>query len=131
MLKCPMLTRFNKLSVPIKAPVWFGALFALSCLTAACSGPNHVGNPLTLPVRGLASAVENGAYNRERAGVKAWITENETAMRAEGFGGPVTESLLATLPVVARDQARRDFLEAAGYSDFTERATVVVMVFRD
>ena len=101
------------------------------CSVAGCTEANHLGNPLTLPISAITNAAENGAYNRERARVKAWITANEAAMRAEGFSGPVTESLLATLPVAARDQARRDFVEAARYPDFIERATVVVMVMRE
>ena len=99
-------------------------------LIAGCSGANHIGNPLTLPLGAITSAAENGAYNRERAAVKTWIAKNETTMRAERFAGPVTESLLAKLPLDARGQARRDFVEAAAFPDFTERATVVVMVLR-
>ena len=97
---------------------------------SGCTSANHIGNPLTLPIRAIGAAAENGAYDRERAGVKSWITENERIMRAEGFRGPVTDALLMTLPDGARGQAQRDLIEAAPYSDFTERATVIVMVHR-
>lgn len=95
---------------------------------SACSAPNHLGNPLTLPVRGLAAAVENAAYDRRRGVVKSWIIENEAALRAEGFDGPVTDELLGMLPKSRWFQARRDLVAAAEYEDFAERATVIIMV---
>ena len=67
-----------------------GLLICPVYLLAGCSGPNHLGNPLTLPIAAITNAVENDAYDRERAEVKVWITQNEAAMRAEGFAGPVT-----------------------------------------
>jgi len=101
------------------------------CLVPACTDANHFGNPLTLPVSAITNAAENGAYNRERAQVKAWIAENEVTMRAEGFRGPVTDSLLETLPPEASVQANADLIDSAAYPDFVERATVVVMVHKD
>lgn len=52
-------------------------------------------------------------------------------MRAEGFQGPVTDDLLATLPADNRKKVRGEIKEAAAFPDFTERATVIVMVHRD
>ncbi len=106
-------------------------LLTAGILLAACSGPIHLGNPLTLPVRGLASALENASYNAQRREVKAWITANEAAMRAERFGGAITAELLATVPPEVREKVRRELREAASFPDFTERATVIVMVHRD
>lgn len=125
----PLASQFRS---AVRLAFWImSSSFIAGCLIAGCSGANHIGNPLTLPLGAITSAAENGAYNRERAAVKTWIAENETAMRAEGFAGPITESLLAMLPPDARGQARQDFVEAAAFPDFTERATVVVMVLRD
>lgn len=115
---------------PFRSAVRLAPCIMTLCLIAGCSGANHIGNPLTLPIGAIVSAAENGGYNRERAAVKAWIAENETAMRTEGFFGPATDSLLMTLPPETRGQARRDLVEAAPFADFVERATVVVMVFR-
>ncbi|WP_299191905.1 hypothetical protein [uncultured Litoreibacter sp.] len=84
-----------------------------------------------MPVRGLASALENASYNSQRRAVKSWIATNAAAMRAEGFQGPVTDELLATLPVDHREKVRREIEEVASFPDFTERATVIVMVHRD
>lgn len=95
---------------------------------ASCSAPNHLGNPLLLPVNAIGAAVENANYDRRRAKVKAWIADHETAMRAERFDGPVTQVLLDALPAVRRKQARADLKEAAAHRDYVERATVVVMV---
>ena len=97
---------------------------------AACTAPNHLGNPLLLPVHAITSGVQNAAYDRERGTVKAWIIENEAAMRAEAFNGPTTNTMLATLPPRNRDQASKDLKEAAAYPDFSERATVIIMVHR-
>ena len=97
---------------------------------AACTQPNHLGNPLLLPIGAITTGIENAGYNRQRAQVKAWIAQNEAAMRAEGFNGPVTRSLLASLPAQNRQQTRADLRNAAAHSDFVERATVSVMVHR-
>jgi hypothetical protein len=97
---------------------------------AACTAPNHLGNPLLLPVHAITSGVQNAAYGHERATVKSWIIENEVAMRAEGFEGPITNALLKTLPAENRRQTRKDLKEAEVHSDFIERATVIIMVHR-
>lgn len=95
---------------------------------AGCSEANHLGNPLLLPVTAIGAAIENASYDRRRAAVKAWIVDHEAQMRAEGFEGPVTEALLESLPQGRRMQARQDLKQAAAFSDFSERATVIVMV---
>lgn len=95
---------------------------------ASCSAPNHLGNPLLLPVNAIGAAVENANYDRRRAKVKAWIVQNEAAMRSELFEGPVTEALLQALPMDRQAQGRADLKDAARHEDFAERATVVVMV---
>ncbi|KEO60612.1 hypothetical protein [Thioclava indica] len=115
------LKRFRQITPP---------LFA-SLVLAGCTEANHIGNPLTLPIRAIASGAENAAYSHKRGVVKTWITRNEAGMRAERFDGPVTQSLLETLPAAARNQARQDLKEAAPHADFPERATVIIMVHRD
>lgn len=101
---------------------------AVLAVGAGCSGPNHLGNPLLLPARAIGAAVENANYDRRRSEVKVWIVENEAAMRAEGFDGPVSQALLRSLPEARQAQAQRDLQEAAVFDDFAERATVIVMV---
>lgn len=110
--------------------VKFFRVFGLcACVgVASCSAPNHLGNPLLLPVNAIGAAVENASYNRRRGKVKAWIAEHEATMRAEQFDGPITQVLLDAMPVARREQARADLKEAAQHSDYVERATVVVMV---
>ncbi len=95
---------------------------------ASCSAPNHLGNPVLLPVNAISAAIENASYDRRRGKVKAWIAEHETAMRSEQFEGPVTQVLLDAMPAARRGQARADLKEAAQHSDYVERATVLVMV---
>ena len=102
----------------------------LALLLTACTAPNHLGNPLTLPVRGLGTAFENVAYNRQRAMVKTWIIENEPGLRAERFDGPLMADLLGTVPAPVREKVRGEVKDAARHADFPERATVIVMVHR-
>ena len=105
-------------------------ILALLLLTA-CTAPNHLGNPLALPVHGLSTAFENAAYARDRTAVKAWITKNAGAMRAEGFAGAVTDQVLATLPARNHEKVRGALKDIAGHRDFAEKATVIVMVHRE
>ena len=102
----------------------------LLTLLSACTAPNHLGNPLLLPVRGLATTLENAAYAQERGGVTDYITQNADAMRAEGFAGPATDALLETLPTPTREKVRMEIAEVSDAPDFAERATIIVMVHR-
>ncbi|WP_417808053.1 hypothetical protein [Thioclava sp.] len=115
---------------PLKSVCHIAPPVLVALILTACTEANHVGNPLTLPIRAIATGAENAAYSHKRGIVKTWIIKNEAGMRAEDFDGPVTQSLLATLPAKARNQARQDLKEAAPHADFAERATVIIMVHR-
>lgn len=97
---------------------------------AACSQPNHLGNPLMLPLNGLSTAIENASYDRQRRLVKSFLTEKAATMRAEQFSGSATDALLGTIPMQHREKVRHELRDAAQYPDFVERATVIVMVHR-
>ena len=99
-------------------------------LLSACTAPNHLGNPLTFPIHGVATGFENAAYNHDRRQVKAWVAEHAKALRAEQFKGPVTDELLATLPAKNREKVRGELRQIAKHPDFVEQATVIVMVHR-
>ncbi len=99
-------------------------------LAVAGCDAGHLGNPLTLPVRVAIAGAENAAYDRDRSRVKTYITENEAALKAERFGGPVTATLLSVVQEPDREKVRSEVRGAASFPDFVERATVIVMVHR-
>jgi len=94
----------------------------------ACSEANHLGNPVTLPLRGAGALVENSVYGARRARVSGYIAAHEGAMRAERFAGAVTAELLERVPAQTHAKVRAELVEAAAFADFVERATVIVMV---
>ncbi len=104
-------------------------ILVLLIALAGCDA-GHLGNPLTLPIRGAIAGAENAAYDRDRSRVKTYITENEAALKAERFDGPVTATLLSVVPETVREKVRAEVRDAARYADFAERATVIVMVHR-
>lgn len=105
-------------------------LFLLGLLLAGCtSEPSHLGNPVLLPVSGLATAVENGLYESRRAQVKATLFALGPAILTD----PSAQALLwrrAPVPPAERAAALRDIagLPNPGSEDWTEAATVAIMV---
>ncbi len=58
-------------------------LIAALCLfLAACSGnqPNHIGNPLLLPISGIGNTISNGTYNARRGRVSDFVVANYAAI---------------------------------------------------
>lgn len=114
-------------------------------LLTACTAPNHLGNPLTLPISGIATAVENASYNSRRTQVSTFLTSNEQAIQSEArtTPGPALAALYQTARIPPQNQpaVRRDLAEISGPTppdywylpqwpptDWVERATVIVMV---
>ena len=96
----------------------------------ACSEANHLGNPLTLPLRGLVVAAENGVYNARRAQVSAHLQAHMSAFQAGvAPGDPVAASLwnIAGTPPARQGQVLREFRDVPA-GDWVEQATVIVMV---
>ena len=118
----------------------------LPLLFVTACAPNHVGNPLTLPLRGVANVAQNATYDAQRGRVFAVVSAHQPAIQAEalaGTPGPSLTTLFATARIPAENQpaAIRDLAELSGPtppsywylpqwppSDWTERATVVAMV---
>ena len=97
----------------------------LILLLAACDA-GHLGNPLTLPIRGAASAIENASYDARRGRVKAYLSANQSSLGApEGQAGLWEVS---TVPPENRAKVLREIAELADGPDWAERATVIVMV---
>ena len=61
----------------------------LCCLLTGCAGsnPNHIGNPLLLPVGAVTTGVENGFYNARRKRVAEFIAANKHALHADVVAG--------------------------------------------
>ncbi len=63
-------------------------LAAILLLTGcAPSGPNHLGNPLLMPVGALAPGVENGFYNHRRNKVSRFVSQNFAALKQDALFG--------------------------------------------
>lgn len=107
---------------------WYSPVMRFVCLflcLSACTGANHLGNPLTLPLRGLASAAENAAYGARRARV------SETLAQIGPDGLPASQDQLwavAPVPDVNKPKVLREITALSDGPDWVERATVIVMV---
>ncbi len=126
MVKPPKNQNFRQMILAI-----VGLVVCVVILPWSCTSANHIGNPLTLPIRGISAAFENASYDRRRGKVKAWIIENEATLRQENFDGAATTALLQRVPPHEYNRAKTELREAATHPDFTERATVIVMVLSD
>ncbi len=109
-------------------------LLPLPLLLLPACDEGHLGNPLLLPVTGLATAVENSSYNSRRSRVSNFLAANQPAVMAEALSqpGPALATLYQTAgthpasqPAVRRDLAE---ISAAPPPDWVERATVIAMV---
>lgn len=97
----------------------------LMFLLAACDA-GHLGNPLTLPIRGAATAIENASYTARRNQVSDYLAANRAALATpEGQAG------LWAVSTVPPDRRAKVLAEIAALPDgagWTEQATVIVMV---
>jgi len=76
--------------------------FALGFSSCSNSGPNHLGNPLLLPIRAISSAVENSFYDSRRNKVERFVEANFSQIKAEvshGGGATLSQAMdLAKVP---------------------------------
>ncbi|WP_152448586.1 MULTISPECIES: hypothetical protein [unclassified Roseivivax] len=105
-------------------------LSALSLLVTACTTqPNHLGNPLLLPVSALTTGAENAVYGARRARVKDAVIAAGPALLTDT---EVQEALWRAAPVPTADRATvlRDIadLPDPGSAEWAEAATVAIMV---
>ncbi len=92
---------------------------------AACDA-GHLGNPLTLPIRGAASAIENASYDARRGRVKAYLSAHQFSLNApEGQAGLWEAS---TVPPKNRAKVLQEIAALPSGPDWAEQATVIVMV---
>ncbi len=76
-------------------------------LGAACSGEaNHLGNPLALPLSGIATGLGNARYNQTRGQVEVFVKTNHPALIADLRAGG-GESLSAVYDIAAVPALRR------------------------
>jgi hypothetical protein len=81
--------------------------FVILCLVAGCtSDTNHIGNPLTLPVRAIGNATSNAAYNQTRGQVEIFVKTNHPALIVDiqrGGGVTLSEAFdIANVPASVR-----------------------------
>ena len=97
---------------------------------AACSeAPNHLGNPLLLPVSALTTGAQNAAYNARRAEVKAVLAGTGPAVLHDE-DAQARLWRVAPVPGAERAAVLRDIadLPDPGSAEWIEAATVAVMV---
>ena len=85
-------------------------VLALLTLLAACSNdPNHLGNPLWLPVSGIGTGVENAAYRQRRGQVELIVKSNFDAIVDDinAGGGPILTEAMDAARVPAADRPAR------------------------
>lgn len=86
--------------------------FPLLCLvlTAACSNEaNHIGNPLLLPIAGVATLFENTVYNERRGKVEIFVKTNHPALIQDiiSGGGPTLTQAMDLARIPAQDRETR------------------------
>lgn len=86
-------------------PVRLARLILPAVLLAGCStGPNHVGNPLTLPGRAITNGISELSYKARRAKVKDFTRRNATQIHADiAAGGGANLTTAMTLACVEPD----------------------------
>ena len=99
--------------------------FALIIALAACDA-GHLGNPLTLPVRGVISGIENANYDARRTRVAQYLRQHQHNLNEPdvqmGLWG------IAPVPAHIRPKVLAEIGDLADSDDWVERATVIVMV---
>lgn len=72
------------------------ALIALLFLVACTGEANHLGNPLTAPISGIATGIDNLAYSQRRGQVELIVKSNFDQIIADiiaGGGDVLTEAM--------------------------------------
>jgi hypothetical protein len=77
-------------------------LFLAGCSTNA---PNHIGNPLLLPVRGITTGIGNAVYNTRRNKVSRFVRANHNALKQDIVAGK--GNMLTRAFAVARVPAKK------------------------
>lgn len=84
-------------------------LIALIALTGCSQEPNHIGNPLLLPISGLSTAFGNAAYNERRGRVEVIVKSNYNAILDDinAGGGPVLTEAMDAAGIPEGDRPTR------------------------
>ncbi|SIS65391.1 hypothetical protein SAMN05421759_10292 [Roseivivax lentus] len=102
---------------------------ALCALSACSSEPNHLGNPMLLPVSAVTTGIGNAAYNARRAAVKSAVTEAGPALLTDL---EIQARLWQTAPVPPEDRAATlgdiAALPDPGSAQWIEAVTIAIMV---
>ena len=99
-------------------------------LLAACDA-GHLGNPLTLPVRAVASGIEKAHYDARRDKVSGYLRGNQLVLSASDPASEhwVTLFALAGTPAAHHARVVQEVRALNAGGDWVERATVIVMVY--
>lgn len=107
----------------------------LAALLCGCSNAaNHLGNPVLWPAYGIASAVQNAAYNDRRRDVAAAVQSDFSQILADirSGGGAAISAAMQTALIPLDDQPGRLAQLRTDwdlYEDDPEALVVALMVF--
>lgn len=111
-------------------------LIILTLLLAACSRQtSHIGNPVTLPVSGITTAISNAGYQARRNRVSAYLAANRVSIRSEARAkpGPAFAELarIARIPAAKVADVQREIaeLQPVPEDEWVERSTIIAMVY--
>jgi len=100
--------------------------YLLLILPLAACDAGHLGNPLLLPVTGIATGFENATYNARRKQVFAFLEKNRLTLSNPAVQSELWE--IAKTPKNNQAKALSELHALQNSVDWTEQATVIVMV---
>ena len=111
------------------------SLMVLPLAIGCTNQPSHIPNPVLLPAHAVTSVVQNGSYNARRSRVKAYVSENWDALRADiaaGSGEVLSKAMtLARVPPAKRAALIAELQTSHVHSASPENMTVALMVHGD
>ena len=84
-------------------------LFFLALLSGCSGEANHLGNPLMVPISGLATAASNAVYSQRRGAVEVFVKTNHPALinEIDLGGGPVLTDAMDIAEIPLEDRPAR------------------------
>lgn len=84
-------------------------MISVLLISACSSDPNHLGNPVLLPLSGLSTGFGNAAYTQRRGQVELFVKTNFTDIKNDirAGGGPTLTAAMDTAGIPAADRPTR------------------------
>ncbi|MDB9838629.1 hypothetical protein OAC40_00710 [bacterium] len=84
-------------------------LIFLVLLSGCSNDANHLGNPLLLPISGLATTASNAVYSQRRGAVEILVKSNHPALidQINAGAGPILDQAMNTARIPTEDRPTR------------------------